>query len=97
MIIDELIVLPKIDYTFKQIMKKQLVRNSFIAAILGIDIDDIKSSVIINSEMTKESLNEKTSILDVLLILNGNIRINIEIQLNAGSLKFLRTILISNI
>ena len=80
--LDDLVVLPKIDYAFKQIMKKELVRNSFIAAVLGIDIEDIKSSVIINPEMTKESLNEKISILDVLLILNSDIRINIEIQLN---------------
>ncbi len=69
----------KVDFAFKEIMNDEIVRNSFISAVLKIPMEDIKSTQILNTYLRKEHIEDKQGILDVRVTLN-NMEIDIEIQ-----------------
>ena len=72
---------PKVDFAFKEIMRNELVRKGFLSAVLGIKDTDIKSTVLLNTNLPKIHDDEKQGILDVRLTMNNNTEIDIEIQL----------------
>ena len=72
---------PKIDFAFKEIMRNELVRKGFLSAVLGIKDTEIKTTVMLNTNLPKIHDDEKQSILDVRLTMNDNTEIDIEIQL----------------
>ncbi len=68
------------DYVFKRIFAKggnERILKSLLEAILEIEIQKIE---IKNPEIPKESLKEKLSILDIKAEINGNIILDIEMQ-----------------
>ena len=78
---DNFIMSPKIDFAFKELMRNDLVRKGFISAVLNIKDTDIKSTVLLNTNLSKIHEDEKQGILDVRLTMNNNTEIDIEIQL----------------
>ena len=78
---DNFIMSPKVDFAFKEIMRNEIVRKGFLSAVLGINDTDIKSTVILNTNLSKIHEDEKQGILDVRLTMNNNTEIDIEIQL----------------
>ncbi|GAB6169606.1 Rpn family recombination-promoting nuclease/putative transposase [Clostridium carnis] len=71
---------PKNDYVFKRIFgdeKNKDILIAFLQSVLKIDIKDIK---ILNSELPKENIQDKKSILDIRATIDNNIEIDIEIQ-----------------
>lgn len=74
------IVLPKYDFVFKALMENEKVRWYFISDILGIPLEQIRSLRMSNPFLWKRRSRHKLGILDVLLVLNDNRKINIELQ-----------------
>lgn len=70
----------KVDFAFKELMNNDKVRKGFIAAVLHIDAEDIILTTILNTYLRKEHKDDKLGILDVRVEMNGNIEIDIEIQ-----------------
>ena len=61
------------------------MRNHFLSDILEIPVEEIRSSRLLNTFLWKRYRGQKQGILDVLIELNNNIKINIEIQVKASA------------
>ncbi len=79
---DDFIMLPKIDFAFKELMANEKIRKGFLSAVFDIPDTDIKSTLMLNTNLRKEHDDEKQGVLDVRLIMNDNTEIDIEIQLS---------------
>lgn len=79
---NEFIMKPKVDFCFKELMEDEFVRKGFIAAILHIHPKEILRTELLPTHLRKEHGNDKLGILDVRILLNGNIQIDMEIQLS---------------
>ena len=76
------ILKPKNDYVFKKIFGDERNKDiliAFLKAVLKIDIEDVQ---ILNSELPKENIADKKSILDIRATINKNVEIDIEIQVS---------------
>ncbi len=78
---EKFIMLPKVDFVFKEIMRDEMVRKGFLSAVLNIKDTDIQSTVLLNTNLPRVHEDDKQSILDVRLTMNDTTEINIEIQL----------------
>ncbi|MGL5152770.1 MAG: Rpn family recombination-promoting nuclease/putative transposase [Clostridium sp.] len=70
----------KNDYVFKRIFGDENNKDiliDFLKAVLKVNINDIE---ILNSELSKENITDKKSILDIRATIDKNINIDIEIQ-----------------
>ena len=71
----------KYDFSFKNLMRNETVRRYFISDVLGISPEEIRSVRLANTFLWKRYFRQKLGILDVLLILNDESKINIELQI----------------
>lgn len=72
-----LIMSVKLDWTFKELMMKEEIRNSFISAVLE---KRIKWSRVLNTFLSRDFFDDKLGILDVRIELEDKTQIDIEIQ-----------------
>ena len=77
---DNFIMLPTVDFCFKELMKNPKVRKGFVAAILGKEPETVRRTTVIETELRKESEDDKLGILDVLVELEDGGRMNMEMQ-----------------
>lgn len=56
---DNFIMLPTVDFCFKELMKNAKVRKGFVAAILGQDPETIRKTILVPTELRKESEDDK--------------------------------------
>ena len=82
---DDFIMLPKVDFAFKELMMNEKVRIGFLSAVLNINATDIRSAQMKNTNLTKAHQDEKQGILDVRLVMNDDTEINIEMQVMSMS------------
>ena len=75
----------KCDYCFKEWLSNETVRRYFISDVLDIPVEDIKSVRFSNTFLWKRYRRQKQGILDVLVELNDNTKINIEMQTTSMS------------
>lgn len=71
---------PKNDYVFKRIfgdINNKDILIGFLEAVLKIKIQDVQ---ILNSELIKENIADKKSILDIRATIDNGVNIDIEIQ-----------------
>ena len=78
---------PKIDFAFKEIMANETARIGFLAAVLELNPESIKETVILNTFLRRdrtgrEHEDDKQGILDVRLRMDNEAEIDIEIQLS---------------
>lgn len=71
----------KVDFAFKELMYNEKVRKGFISAVLNIPADTIISTTILNTYLRQEHKDDKLGILDVRVEMNGNVEIDIEMQI----------------
>lgn len=71
----------KYDACFKAVMENETVRKYFISDTLGIPVEEIKSVKLANPFLRKHFLKAKQGILDVLVELNHDSKVNIELQI----------------
>lgn len=67
----------KLDWTFKELMMKEEIRNSFIGAVLN---QKVEVSKILNTFLRKDYIDDKLGILDVRVELEDGTEIDIEMQ-----------------
>ena len=73
-------MLPIVDFCFKELMKNPKVWKGFIAAVLEKQPEEIANTILISTELRKESENDKLGILDVLVELEDGTKMNLEMQ-----------------
>lgn len=76
------IMKPKVDFCFKELMEFETVRQGFITAVLGLSSEMVMETELLPTHLRKEYAEDKLGILDVRVILNGNIQIDMEIQVS---------------
>ena len=77
---ENFIMLPKVDFCFKELMKNDKVRKGFVAAILGKAPEEIRRTTLLPTELRKESEDDKLGILDVMIELEDGTLMNMEMQ-----------------
>lgn len=75
------ILQPKNDFCIKELFENETVRTYFVSDILGIPLSEIRSVKLKNPFLRRRFEKQKLGILDILIELNDDIKINIEVQL----------------
>ncbi len=78
-----MIISPKWDYCIKELFRNPVILKYFISAVLGIPVEKIRSMRLLNTYLWRRYRYQKQGILDVLVELNDNTKINIELQVMA--------------
>ena len=73
-------------------MQDEEVRNAFLAAVLGINLEEIVESRILPSHLRQKDKDDKLGILDVRVLLNNKEQIDIEIQVTSSEYWVERTL-----
>ena len=77
---DNFIMLPTVDFCFKELMRNPKVRRGFIAAVLGKNPPEIRKTTLVSTELDKGSEDAKQGILDVKVEMEDKTKINMEMQ-----------------
>ena len=78
-----MIISPKYDVFFKEIFRNETIRRYFIGDILEIPQKDIRSVELKNTFLWRRYRRQKLGILDIVIELNSQEKINIELQVKA--------------
>lgn len=74
------IISPKMDFCVKELFANPVIRKYFISDVMGIPADTIRSVWLCNPYLWKRYRRMKQGILDVLIELNDDTKVNIELQ-----------------
>lgn len=74
------IISPKYDFSFKNLFRNEEVRKYFIRDVLGIPLEEIRQVELRDPNLWKRYRWQKQGILDILIELNDDSRVNIEMQ-----------------
>lgn len=77
---DNFIMLPTVDYCFKELMKNPKVRQGFIAALLNKRPEEIAKTTLLPTIIEGETVDGKASILDVRVLLADGTQMDMEMQ-----------------
>ena len=77
---DEFIMLPTVDFCFKELMRNEKVRKGIIAALLGVRPEEIKETRLLPTILRKEYEDDKYGILDVRVEMHDGTQIDFEMQ-----------------
>lgn len=77
---DDFIMLPTVDFCFKELMYNENVRKGIIAAILQIHPDEVADTELMLTTLRKQSEDDKYGILDVRVRLKNGTQIDFEMQ-----------------
>ena len=78
-----MIISPKWDYCMKELFRNPVIRKYFISVVLDIPVESIRSTRLLNTYLWRRYRYQKQGILDVLVELNDDTKINIELQVKA--------------
>ena len=71
----------KYDFSFKHLFLNEVVRRHFISDALEIPLEEIRSARLANTFLWKRYRKQKQGILDVVVELNNDSKVNIELQI----------------
>lgn len=77
---DNFIMLPTVDFCFKELMQNSKVRQGFIAALLGKDPEEIKETTLLPTSLRQEYGDDKLGVLDVAVNLTDGTQLDLEMQ-----------------
>lgn len=77
---DDFIMLPKVDFCFKELMRNSKVRKGFIAALLGVKPEQIQETRLLETALPVRSADDKLGVLDVRVLLDNGTQVNLEMQ-----------------
>ena len=75
----------KYDFSFKYLFLNEIVRRHFISNVLRIPLEEIRSVRLSNTFLWKRYWKQKQGILDVVVELNNDSKVNIELQIEVLS------------
>lgn len=64
---DNFIMLPIVDFCFKELVRNDKVRTGFIAALLKLPAEKLEKTLLLPTIMERESESDKMGILDAFL------------------------------
>lgn len=76
----DFIMLPTVDFCFKELMHNKNVRKGIIAAILNVHPDEVEDTQLLPTILRKESEDDKYGILDVRVKLKSGTQMDFEMQ-----------------
>lgn len=82
---EEFIMLPTVDFCFKELMQNAKVRQGMIAALLGVEPEEIEKTELLPTILHTEYPDDKYGILDVKVILKNETQMDFEMQVTAVS------------
>lgn len=71
---------PTVDFCFKELMEYERVRRGFLAAVLHVKPEEIKTTTLLPPNLRKGHKEEKLGILDIRIIMQDKTQIDIEMQ-----------------
>ncbi len=77
---DNFIMLPTVDFCFKELMQDDKVRQGFIAALLDVAPEEVAETTLLPTILEGEFPEEKQSILDVRVSLSTGAQMDMEMQ-----------------
>ena len=77
---DNFIMLPTVDFCFKELMQNPKVRKGFIAAVLGKDPEEIQETTLLPASLKQDYSDDKLGILDVAVLLEDGAQLDLEMQ-----------------
>ena len=77
---DDFIMLPTVDFCFKELMHNENVRKGIIAAILNVDSEEVEDTTLLPTILRKESEDDKYGILDVRVKMKNGVQLDFEMQ-----------------
>ncbi len=77
---DDFIMLPTVDFCFKELMGEEKVRRGFIAALLGVNPGEVAGTELCETIMSGDYPDEKAGILDVRVRLADGTQMDMEMQ-----------------
>ncbi len=77
---DNFIMLPTVDFCFKELMQNAKVRQGFIAALLEVPPEEVADTQLLPTILRQNSSDDKLSILDVRVRLQDGTQIDMEMQ-----------------
>ena len=77
---DNFIMLPTVDFCFKELMQNPKVRKGFISALLNLSPDEVEDTVLLPTLLPRDSADDKLGIMDVRVLLKDGTQINMEMQ-----------------
>lgn len=80
---NDFIMKPKVDFCFKELLYDPVVRQGFLAAILGVSPETIEETELLPTQLRKEHKDDKLGILDVRVMLRDKTQIDVEMQVTA--------------
>lgn len=78
---EDFIMLPTVDFCFKELMQNENVRKGIIAAILNRRPDEIVNTELLPTILRKDSEDDKYGILDVRVQLDNEVQIDFEMHI----------------
>ena len=82
---EEFIMLPTVDFCFKELMQNAKVRQGMIAALLGVEPEEIEETILLPTILHAEYPDNKYGILDVKVILKNGTQMDFEMQVTVVS------------
>ena len=80
---DNFIMLPTVDFCFKELMQDEKVRKGLIAALLNVSPTEIESTTLMPTILRKRYQEDKYGILDVRVELKSGVQIDLEMQVES--------------
>ena len=77
---NDFIMLPKVDFCFKEIMQNEKVRQGLISALLDVSPEEISKKTLLHKVLRKEFKKDKYGILDVRVRLIDGTQMDMEMQ-----------------
>lgn len=77
---DDFIMLPTVDFCFKELMQNPKVRKGFIAALLNVSPEEIRETKLLPTILRQETATDKFGILDVRVLLEDGTQMDMEMQ-----------------
>ncbi len=77
---DNFIMLPTVDFCFKELMQEKKVRQGFIAALLDVKPEEVAETTLLPTILEGDFPEEKQSILDVRVSLSTGAQMDMEMQ-----------------
>ena len=74
------IMLPTVDFCFKELMQNPKVRKGFISALLNLSPDEVEDTVLLPTLLPRDSADDKQGIMDVRVLLKNGTQMNMEMQ-----------------
>ena len=78
--IDNFIMLPTVDFCFKELMKNSKVRQGFVAALLRMKPEEVQETTLLPTFVSGELPDEKLGVLDVRVLLMDGTQLDLEMQ-----------------